>query len=166
MNFFMYCYGLNISPPTPQNTYVKITPKVMVLGGGAFGKCLGHEGRYLIYKRGPKICAGDTRNMGSIPGSKKSPGERNGNPVFLPGKFHGQGSLVGCSPWSHKELGTTEQLSARAHSHTHTRTHTQAVQNSSLVTFFLVRIHQEVCNPEEGSRHVCTLIADIQPPEL
>ena len=124
MNFLMYCYGLNISPPTPQNTYVKITPKVMVLGGGAFGKCLGHEGRYLIYKRGPKICAGDTRNMGSIPGSKKSPGERNGNPVFLPGKFHGQGSLVGCSPWSHEELGTTEQLSACAYTHTHTHAHT------------------------------------------
>ena len=56
MNFFMYCYGLNISPPTPQNTYVKIIPKVIVLEGGAFGKCLGHEGRYLTYKRGPRIC--------------------------------------------------------------------------------------------------------------
>ena len=31
-------------------------------------------------------------------------------PVFLPGKSHGQRSLAGCSPWSHKELGTTEQL--------------------------------------------------------
>ena len=29
-------------------------------------------------------------------------------PVFLPGKFHGQKSLVGCSPWSHKESDTTE----------------------------------------------------------
>lgn len=44
MNFFMYCYGLNISPPTPQNTYVKTIPKVFVLEGGAFGKCLGHDG--------------------------------------------------------------------------------------------------------------------------
>ena len=25
-------------------------------------------------------------------------------------KSYGQKSLVGCSPWSHKELGTTEQL--------------------------------------------------------
>ena len=32
-------------------------------------------------------------------------------PVFLPGKFHGQRSLVGYSPWGHKELGMTEQLS-------------------------------------------------------
>ena len=31
-------------------------------------------------------------------------------PVLLPGKSHGQRSLVGCSPWSHQELDTTEQL--------------------------------------------------------
>ena len=31
-------------------------------------------------------------------------------PVFLPGESHGQRSLVGYSPRSHKELDTTEQL--------------------------------------------------------
>ena len=31
-------------------------------------------------------------------------------PVFLPGKFHRQRSLMGYSPWSHKESDTTEQL--------------------------------------------------------
>ena len=30
-------------------------------------------------------------------------------PVLLPGKFHGQRSLVGYSPWGHKESDTTEQ---------------------------------------------------------
>ena len=35
------------------------------------------------------------------------------SPVSLPGKFHGQRSLVGYSPWDHKELDTTE--------HTHTQ---------------------------------------------
>ena len=29
-------------------------------------------------------------------------------PVFLPEKSHGQRSLVGYSPWGHKELDTTE----------------------------------------------------------
>ena len=29
-------------------------------------------------------------------------------PVSLPGKFHGQSSLVGYSPWGHKELDMTE----------------------------------------------------------
>ena len=28
-------------------------------------------------------------------------------PIFLPGKFHGQRSLVGYSPWDHKESDTT-----------------------------------------------------------
>ena len=31
-------------------------------------------------------------------------------PVLLPGKSHGQRSLVGYSLWGHKELDTTEQL--------------------------------------------------------
>ena len=34
------------------------------------------------------------------------------------GEFHGQRSLAGYSPWAHKELDMTEQLT-----HTHTRTH-------------------------------------------
>ena len=31
-------------------------------------------------------------------------------PVLLPGKSHGQRSLVGCSPWGCKESATTERL--------------------------------------------------------
>ena len=31
-------------------------------------------------------------------------------PVLLPGKSHGWRSLVGCSPWGHKELDMTERL--------------------------------------------------------
>ena len=38
-------------------------------------------------------------------------------PVCLPGESHGQRSLVGYSPWGHKELDMT-----KATSHTHTRT--------------------------------------------
>ena len=52
--------------------------------------------------------AGD---LGLIPGSGTSPEEGNGpGPVFLPGEFHGQGSLTGYSPWGCKESDTTEQL--------------------------------------------------------
>ena len=36
-------------------------------------------------------------------------------PVFLPGKSHGQRSLVDYSPWCHKELGMIEQLNTRMH---------------------------------------------------
>ena len=31
-------------------------------------------------------------------------------PLFLPGKFHGRRSLVGCSPWGHEESDMTERL--------------------------------------------------------
>ena len=39
-------------------------------------------------------------------------GRRQWHPtsVLLPGKSHGQKSLVGCSPWGRKELDTTERL--------------------------------------------------------
>ena len=42
----------------------------------------------------------------------RSPGEREWlpTPVFLPGEFHGQRSLVGYSPWGCKESETTERL--------------------------------------------------------
>ena len=39
--------------------------------------------------------------------------------VFMPGKSHGQRSLVGYSTWGHKELDTTEQLSTHTHTYTH-----------------------------------------------
>ena len=31
-------------------------------------------------------------------------------PVFLPGRSHGQRSLLAYSPWGHKESDTTERL--------------------------------------------------------
>ena len=36
-------------------------------------------------------------------------------PVLLPGKSHGQRSLVGCSPWGHEESDTTEWLHFHFH---------------------------------------------------
>ena len=37
--------------------------------------------------------------------------------VFLPGKYHGQRSLAGCSPWGCKELDITEGLTLSLHFH-------------------------------------------------
>ena len=48
--------------------------------------------------------------------------ERLPIPVFLPGKFHGQRSLVGYSPWGCKELDMTERLSLHFTSHIHMTT--------------------------------------------
>ena len=59
--------------------------------------------------KNPPANSGD---MDSIPGLRRSPGEGKWQttPVFLPGKSHGQRSLVGYSPWGRKELDTTEKL--------------------------------------------------------
>ena len=46
--------------------------------------------------------------------------------VFLPGKSHGQRSLVGYSPWGRKESDTTD--------HTHTHTHMTAQSSRDACT--------------------------------
>ena len=58
---------------------------------------------------------------GSIPWVRKIPWRRKwlSTPVFFPGKFHGQRSLVGSSPWCCKQLDMTE--------------HTQQQENSTLM---------------------------------
>ena len=65
--------------------------------------------------KNPPANAGDARDVGSIPGSGNFPGEGNDNSLqyFLPGKFHGQRSVVGYSPWGCKESGRTEYTHAR-----------------------------------------------------
>ena len=49
---------------------------------------------------------------GFSPWVGKIPWSRKGQPgKFLPGKSHGQRSLVGYSPWGHKELDMTANAS-------------------------------------------------------
>ena len=59
-----------------------------------------------------KESACSVEDRGSIPGVGKIPWRREWqpSPIFLPGKFHGQRSLVSFSPWSCKEWDMTEQL--------------------------------------------------------
>ena len=64
---------------------------------------------FLIFQWGfpggsmPPANAGD---MGSFPGSERSPWRRKWQltPVFLSGKYSGQKSLAGYSPWGHKRV--------------------------------------------------------------
>ena len=56
--------------------------------------CVGASQAVLVVKN-PPADAGDIRDMGSIPGSARSPGG-------------GQRSLLGYNPWSCKESNTTE----------------------------------------------------------
>ena len=59
-----------------------------------------------------KASAYNAGDPGSIPESRRSPGEGNGNLLqySCPGKSHGLRNLVGYSPWGRKESDTTERL--------------------------------------------------------
>ena len=63
--------------------------------------------------KNPPANAGNSGDMGSIPGSGKSPGEGKGNPLQYSclGNPHGQRSLAGNSPCGQKESDMTKQLS-------------------------------------------------------
>ena len=58
-----------------------------------------------------KASARNTGDLGLIPGSERSPGKGNGNPLqYSCLESHGWRRLVGYSPQGPKELDTTERL--------------------------------------------------------
>ena len=67
----------------------------------------------LLQWRSGKESTCNVGDVGSDPWVRKIHWRREWQPtpVFLPGESHGQGSLVGYSPWGCKELNTVEQLS-------------------------------------------------------
>ena len=69
-----------------------------------------HKTYELPWWLGSKEFTCNAGDMGFNPSIRKIPWRRKWHttPVFLPGKSHGQRSLVGYSPWDHKELDTTE----------------------------------------------------------
>ena len=80
-----------------------------------------HFTEVCFYKDFPGDASGkesscNAADPGLIAGLERSPAEGNGKPfqLFLPGEFHPQRSLVGCSPWGHKESNTIASLT-----HTH-----------------------------------------------
>ena len=90
-NFF-FKDNINVMFPLPGITF--LSP--MLFPGGSDSKASAHN-------------AGDP---GSIPWVGKIPWRRKGQPtpVLLPRKFHAWRSLVGYSPWGHKESDTPERL--------------------------------------------------------
>ena len=66
---------------------------------------------FLSFTQTQRICL-QCRRPGFDPWVRKIPWRKKWQPtlVFLPGKSHRQRSLVGYSPWSHKELYTIERL--------------------------------------------------------
>ena len=83
---------------------------------------------------------GGSRVAGWIPELGRCPGVGNGNPLFSPGKSHGQRSLAGYSPWGHKESDVAEHAHAHTPMHTRTRTRTHAHMHRKRK-----QDHEEVC---------------------
>ena len=65
---------------------------------------MGFQGGAVV--KNPPANTGDAGDVGLIPGSRRSPGEGNGNLLQCScmKKFHGQRSLAGYSPWGCKAL--------------------------------------------------------------
>ena len=69
--------------------------------------------------------------VGKIPWRRKW----QSTPALLPGKSHGRRSLIGYSPWCHKESDTNERLHFHFHSHPYMNTgKTIALTRQSLVS--------------------------------
>ena len=66
----------------------------------------------LVVKDPPANAGGDCKRPGFDPWVGKVPWRRARQPipVFLPGESLGQRSLVGYSPWGHKEWEMTEAI--------------------------------------------------------
>ena len=91
---------------------VEVLLKIMrLMERHLIGGYCNHQGasQALVVKNTPAN-AGDVREAGSIPGSGRSPGGRNGNPLQFSclENPHGQRSLMGYSPQDRKELDMTE----------------------------------------------------------
>ena len=64
----------------------------------------------VLVVKNPPANAGDTGDVGSIPGLERVPWSTKWQttPECLPEKFHGQRNLAGYSPWGGKESDTTK----------------------------------------------------------
>ena len=78
-----------------------------------------------------KESACNAGDPGSNPWTGKIPWRRKWQPtpVFLPREFHGQRSLAGHSPWDHKELDMTEQLTLSSQRLNHVGVRVQEPRN-------------------------------------
>ena len=76
-------------------------------------------------EKNPPATAGDARGIEFDPWAGKILWRRKWQltQVFLPGKFCGQRSLAGYSPWGFKDLDMRARTHTHAHTHTHTHTH-------------------------------------------
>jgi len=81
-----------------------------MLGKGNVGFIIYSISQVVLVVKNLPAKAGNIMRLGFNHWVGKIPWRREwqATPVFLPREFHGQRSLVGYSPWGHKESDTTE----------------------------------------------------------
>ena len=106
----------NILTPDHNHPYIPLLPLFTIC---KLSKTSDYQGSSLVAQifpgKGSAFYAGD---LGSVPGSGRSPGEGNGNPLqysCLENPMDG-GTWLDYSPWGRKESDTTERLHSLAHS--------------------------------------------------
>ena len=99
--------SMSLTSPALAGRFFTTSATCLVLSEACFPEL--YSGLYSYI--GERICLQCKRPEFS-PWVGKMPWRRKWQPtlVFLPGKFHAQRSLVGYSPWGHKESDMTEQL--------------------------------------------------------
>ena len=108
--------SLTLSPPHWFPMFVLNTPSMFLPQGLHTWSSLWRKCRLPRWLSGKEFsCQCRKRRfdpwIGKIPWRRKW----QPTPVFLPGKSHGQRSLVGFSPWGCKESDTSEQLNTHVH---------------------------------------------------
>ena len=102
--------GGNSLPPPPQVYLISAQSVLAIIIFSLYALLWGFPTGSVI--KNPPALPGDTGDVGPILGSERAPGEKHGysfqgshleNPMVLR-------SLVGCSPWGHKESNMTEAI--------------------------------------------------------
>ena len=134
-----YTYLLHILKHPYENIWKYQCPRGRVTQGAIVSHscpCASHSGCFLLYnevkywhleveiscrqyKNWASLLAQMVKNLPAMQETRVHPWvgnilwrrEQQPTPVFLPGESHGQRSLMGYSPWGHKESDTTEWLS-------------------------------------------------------
>ena len=95
-----------------------------------------------------KVSVCNTGDPGLIPGSGRSPGEGNGNPLqdsCLENPMD-RGALVGYSPWVHKESDMTKKLTYSLYFSTHRSSDLSLTQDRTIVFDQYNSLHIKSCS--------------------
>ena len=138
--------------PTPKALYMNVHSKLLIIAKKVKTACMSIDEQInrTWYIHTMEDFTGDSvvknlpanaGDMGSTPGSGRSPQRREWQPtpVFLPGESHGRRSLVGSGPWGHKESDMTQWLNNSSH----TVEYYSAIKRNGILIHTMIQVNLE-----------------------